>query len=397
MAETDKLPSLPFDQAHPLAIPPLLQELQAHRPISRVRTPAGDEAWLVTRHADICRLLVDERLGMTHRDPANAPKITDSMIYGRALGNFETEHADQARMRRLWQPFFTSRRMRALRPWVEKLTDRLLDDLARRTPPADLHDALSLPLPVLVICELIGIPYEDREQFRTWTDEVAFMHDRERSKAALGSLFAYMAELVARKHRQPGDDVISGLCATEGVDDDEIAIMASVQLFAGYETTAGRIDMGILQLLANPDQWRALRDDPSSTSAAVEEILRTSMTGGRGGGGVPRWAREDIDIGGVTIHAGDAVLLDLGAANHDDRVFGCPESFDIARAPDQHLTFGHGYRYCIGAPLARIELQTVFGRLPRLFPEMRLAVPLEEISVLGDQLAAGISELPVVW
>jgi cytochrome P450 len=394
----DGLCALPFEQPDLLSVPALLRTLQADRPISRVRTPAGDEAWLVTRHAEVRQLLGDDRLGISHPDPGNAPRINDSVFYGSPLGNFDTEHADLARMRRLLQPYFAPKRMRALRPRVEALTDQLLDDLALRSAPVDMHKALSLSLPVLVICELLGVPYDDRAQFRSWSDEIADTRDRQRSEAALGKLFDYMKQLVTRKRARPGDDVLSGLRGTDGVDDDEAAMMGASLLFAGHETTVVRIDIGTLLLLANPGQWQALRDDPALAAAAVEEILRTSATGG---GGVPRWARTDIhiddDAGGVTIRAGDAVLLDIGAANHDDRVFADPDRFDITRTHGAHLMFGHGPRYCLGAPLARIELQAVFARLTVRFPAMRLAVPLDQIPARTHVLTGGVTELPVTW
>lgn len=387
-------PTLPFEQPDVLTIPPLLRTLQAEAPITRVRTRAGDEAWLVSRHAEVRQLLADDRLGLSHRDPEHAPRINDSILYGGAMGNFDTEPADLARMRGLLQPYFAPKRMRALRPRVEALTEELLDALAGRTPPVDLHEALALPLPVLVICELLGVPYQDRAQFRALSDEIADMRDRARSEAALGSLFTYMQELVKRKHAEPANDVISGLCATEGVDDDEAAGLGAVLLFAGHETTVARLDLGVLLLLANPDQRQALLDDPSLVSVAVEEILRASTSGG---GGVPRWAREDIEIGGMTIHAGDAVLLDLGAANHDEREFECPDRFDVTRRQGAHLMFGYGPRYCLGAPLARIELQAVFARLLPRFPAIRLAVPIEEVPVRRDLLTGGLAGLPVTW
>lgn len=394
MAITSELPALPFEQQDILGVPALLRELQAQAPISRVRTPAGDEAWLVTRHAEVKTLLADDRLGLSHPDPDNAPRINDSVFYGSALGNFETEPADTARMRGLLQPYFTPRRMRALRPRVEALTGELVDALARRTPPVDLHEALSLPLPVLVICELLGVPYEDRAQFRAWSEEIADTRDRQRSEAALGNLFAYMQALVARKKADPGDDVISGLCATDGVGDDEAAMDAAALLFAGHETTVVRIDMGTLLLLADPDRWQALYGDASLVPAAVEEILRASGTGGVG---VPRWARTDIEAGGVTIRAGEAVLLEIGAANHDESEFACPERFDVTRTAAPHLTFGHGPRYCLGAPLARIELRAVFAQLVQRFPGMRLAVPLERVRAREAMLTGGLVELPVTW
>jgi pentalenolactone synthase len=395
-ASTARLPAMPFDQPDLLAISPLVRALQAECPVTRVRTLTGDEAWMVTRHAELKQLFGERSLGRSHPDPEHAARISDSILFGGPTDNFETEEADQARMRSLLTPFFSARRMQELRPRVEALADQLLDALASSTPPIDLHEALSLPLPVLVICELLGVPYEDRDQFRAWTQGMADMHDRQRATEALGSLFGYMQELVARKRVRPADDVISGLCAANGGDlaDDHVAFLAAVLLFAGHETTVVRIDVGTLLLLANPDQRRALLRDRSLLPTAVEEILRLSDTGGSG---VPRYARADIEIAGVTIRAGHAVILNGGAGNHDERVFADPDRFDVARHPNPHLTFGYGPRFCIGAPLARIELETVFARLVRRFPTLRLAVPMDQLSVRADLLTGGLTALPVTW
>jgi cytochrome P450 len=393
---TRELPAMPFDRPSHLAVPPLVRELQAACPIARVRTLVGDEAWMVLRHAELKQLFAEPRLGRSHPHPQRAARISDSILFGGPTDNYETEHAEQAQMRALLTPFFSARRMQALRPRVEALTDRLLDALADRTPPADLHEALSFPLPVLVICELLGVPYVDRQQFRAWTEGMADLHDRERAGQALGSLFDYMRELVGRKRARPADDVISGLCAAEGgtLADDHVAFLAAVLLFAGHETTVVRIDVGTLLLLTNPDQRDALLRDPSLVPTAIEEILRLSDTGG---GGVPRYAREDIDVAGVSIGAGELVMLSGGAGNHDERVFADPDRFDLTRQPNPHLTFGYGPRFCIGAPLARIELQAVFGRLLARFPSLRLAVPLDELRVRSDLLTGGLTELPVSW
>lgn len=396
MTASRPLPALPFEQPDALAVPPLLHRLQAERPITRVRTPTGDEAWYVARYSELRQLLGDSRLGRSHPDPEHAPRISDSILFGGPAENYETEDADHARMRALLTPYFSSRRMEALRPRVEALVDELLEALAAVTPPVDLHEALSFPLPVLVICELLGVPYVDRAQFRAWSQGMADLHDRQRAEAALGSLIGYMGDLVTRKRAHPGDDVISGLCAAEDgtITDDHVAFLAAVLLFAGHETTVVRIDLGTLLLLANPDQRVALLHDRSLLTSAVEEILRASTTGG---GGLPRYPRADIEIGGVTLGAGEAVLLDLGAANHDERAFDDPGRFDVARQPNSHLTFGYGPRFCIGAPLARIELQAVFGRLVSRFPTMRLAVPIEQLRIRADLLTGGLAELPVTW
>jgi len=396
MSASRTLPSLPFEQPDLLAMPPMLRRLQAERPITRVRTPTGDEAWHVARYSELKQLLGDSRVGRSHPDPEHAPRISDSVLFGGPAENYETEDADHARMRALLTPYFSARRMEALRPRVEVLVDELLAELAAMTPPVDLHEALSFPLPVLVICELLGVPYEDRAQFRVWSQGMADLHDRQRADAALTSLIAYMGKLVSRKRAQPGDDVISGLCAAEGgtIADDYVSFLGAVLLFAGHETTVVRIDVGTLLLLSNPDQRVALLRDPSLITSAVEEILRASTTGG---GGLPRYPRADIDVGGVTLRAGDAVLLDIGAANHDERTFKDPGSFDVSRQPNAHLAFGHGPRFCIGAPLARLELQAVFERLAPRFPTLRLAVPIEQLRTRRDLLTGGLAELPVTW
>jgi pentalenolactone synthase len=390
------LPTLPFEQLALLSIAPLLRALQAERPITRIRTPVGDEAWLVTRHAEVKELLADRRLGRSHPDPEHAPRISDSILFGGPMERYETEQADHAQMRALLTPFFSAKRMQDLRPRVEALVDQFLDALAARTPPVDLHEALSFPLPVLVICELLGVPYEDREQFRLWSTDMADLHDRQRAGAAQRSLVGYMSELVARKRAHPADDVLSGLCAAGGgqLSDAHIAFLGAMLLFAGHETTVVRIDVGTLLLLTNPDQRQALLGDPELVPSAVEEILRLSDTGASG---LPRYAHETIEIGGVTIQPGEAVLLSGGAANHDERVFAEPDRFAIDRQPNPHLTFGYGPRFCIGAPLARIELQAVFARLIPRFPTLQLAVPLEDLRIRSDVLTGGLFELPVTW
>jgi cytochrome P450 len=320
-------------------------------------------------------------------------------MFGGPLGDFDTEQADHLRIRALLQPHFSPRRMRALRGRIETLTRDLLDEVEAAGPPADLHAALALPLPIAVICELLGVPYDDRATFRAWTQAASDVTDRARSEQGLAELFGYGQQLVAAKRREglaDGDDadVITRLAATEGVSDDEAAMMGMFLLFAGHETTVVAIGTGVLWLLANPGQWQVLVADPSRIDAAVEEILRAPSLGG---GGIPRYARTDLDIAGVTVRAGELVLLDTGAANHDAAVFPDPDRFDITRPAAAHLTFGHGARYCVGAPLARIELHTVFSQLIARFPALRPATPIEELRFHTATLTGGPAELPVKW
>ena len=364
--------------------------------VHRVRTPVGDEAWLVTDYGQVRRLLDDDRLGRSHPQPDTAARTGESALFGGPLGNFETEAGDHARMRTLLQPHFSPKHLRTLAPRVEALTTGLLNELAEQGPPADLHARLAQPLPILVICELLGVPYSDREQFRAWAEDAGNVRDRARSERGLAELFGYGRRLVERKRAHPGDDVISRLCATDGVSDAEAATMSMFLLFAGHETTVVQIGLGALLLLTNRDQWSALLDNPALIPNAVEELLRAAATGG-GVGGIPRYARTDFDIDGVTIHAGDLVLLDIGSANHDPAVFADPEHTDVARKEATHLTFGYGARYCIGAPLARIELKMVFGQLIPRFPSMHLTVDPATLLTRRDVLAGGLVELPVSW
>jgi pentalenolactone synthase len=385
---------LPLKQAHPFQVAPQLRELQADGPVHRVRTALGDSAWLVTSHAEVRRLLEDVRLGRAHPEPDTAARMAESALYGGPLRNFATEHADHARWRALLQAHFTPKLLRALRPRVETLTTWLLGELAAKGPPADLHTALAVPLPILVICELLGVPYEDREQFCASTTDAANTSEPARSERGLSQLSAYGQQLVTSKRRRPGDDVISRLCATEGLSDDEVANLSMGLLWAGHETTVAQIGLSALLLLGNPDQWRVLIDNPALASNAVEETLRASR---RGGGVLPRYARTDVEVDGISIKAGDLVLLCIAAANHDPSAFPDPDRVDIVRGAPGHLTFGHGARYCVGAPLARIELCAVLSQLASRFPTMRIAVGVEKLKLRTNTLFGGLTELPVLW
>lgn len=400
MADTTaNLPTLPFSSPNLLTMAPTLRALQEQAPITRVRTAVGDEAWLVTRYDEVKALFGDQRLGRSHPRPDEAARISGSPLMGGADGNFDTEDADHARMRALLVPRFSARRMKALKSRIAELLDDLLTDLARRTPPVDLHAALSFPLPVLVICELLGVPYADRDQFHTWSTGMAELTDTEHANNSMRAMTEYLWELVRRKRIEPGDDVLSELITVEddALSDEDIAELGAVLLFAGHETTVTQIDIGTVLLLANPEQRAALIADPDQVHNAVEEILRVGI-GGSGGGGLLRYARTDIEIGGVLIRAGDAVLLSSTVANQDPRAFLRPDQFDIGRGQSNtHLTFGHGARYCIGATLARVELNVVFGELFRRFPTLALAVPIEQLCWRKHLLTGGFSELPVTW
>lgn len=385
---------LPFRQLHPLRSSDELLALQSEGPIHKVLTPVGDEAWLVTGYAEVRRLMDDKNLGRTHRDPANAPRSRASALFGGPIGDFDTELPDHTRMRQLLQPHFSPRHMRELQPKIEKLCAALLDDMERQGPPADLHASLAQRFPVLVICDLLGVPYTDRERFRIWVEEAAFSPDDTASVNGLAALLEYGLELVAVKRREPDDDVISRLCEEPDLSDLEVATLGMQLLFAGHETTVMQIWLQSLLLLTHHDLWQALLASPQLIPKAVEELLRAGMPGGIG---VPRYARADIDVDGVTIRAGDLVLLDPGSANHDPSAFPDPYRIDLARTGSAHVGFGYGMRYCVGAALARMELNTVFTQLIPRFPNLRLCADVSTMTAGFHSLSHGLVPLPVTW
>lgn len=397
MSRPDATPALPFERPGVLGLAPQLTALLADGRITRIRTLTGDPAWLVTRHEDVRALFNDDRLGRCHPDPQRAPRVSQSTLL-EAKDGIETELADHGRMRRVLTPAFSARRMMRLRPRVEQIVDEALDAMVAAGPPADLHHGLAVPVPVLVICELLGVPYADRADFRRWSEQLAHLTDRQAALDGQRQLFAYMSRLLDHKTVEPGEDVLSDLLAAreeEKLTEEEMITFASGLLFAGHETTVGRIGYGALLLLTNPGQYQQLRQEPDRVDAAVEEILRLSMLGQTGG--LPRYAAQDIDYGGVRIQAGELVLLSLEAANLDETVFAEPTAFDPGRAQNQHVSFGHGRRFCIGATLARIELRAVFSRLVERLPDLRLAVPLSQLAVRGEIATGGLSALPVTW
>ena len=239
--------------------------------IQRVTTLTGDPAWLVTNYDDVKALLSDPRLGRSHADPERASRASHSAVLGGPMGHPSTEAVDHARTRRLLAPAFSARRMANLRPRVKTIITELLDAMERQSQPADLHEAVSFPLPALVICELLGVPYADRDEFRRWSDDTAHLTDAARSQAGLSKLWKYMHALVQRKQTEPGDDVISDLAAAAAADPeltaDGIAGLCAGLLFAGHETTVTAIDRGVLLLLTHPDQADELRHDPALMDA----------------------------------------------------------------------------------------------------------------------------------
>lgn len=373
--------------------------------IQRVSDTQGRHAWLVSGHERVRELLADPRLSRSHPNPGHPVRLTQPGLFGGPIPDPEGELADLYRMRKLLTPPLSARRLESLRPRVEMIVETLLDELARSGPPADFHTAVAFPLPALVICELLGVPTEDRADFCRWQIEAKQVSKPAVARGGLQSLWRYLGTLIERKRWVPGDDIISDLLDAAKLDpqltDDGIAHLAAGLLFAGHAPVVAIIDRGMLLLLTHPEQRDALQNEPALAAQAVEEILRFAspierMRAARRGG-LTRYASVDVEVDGVTLRAGDTVMFAVQEANEDESVFPDPKRFDITRERIPHLSLSHGAHFCLGAHLARVELQYLFVRLLQRFPALRLAVPLEEIQPLSEAVAGAVSELPVAW
>ncbi|WP_414637569.1 cytochrome P450 [Amycolatopsis sp.] len=386
----------PFDP------PPELARLQTEAPVSRVRLWDGSTPWLVTRYEDVRAVLADPRIsadsdrpGYPHVTPASAARRKRAKAF---ISQDDPEHAAR---RRLLTGDFMVRRMEALRPRIQHIVDELIDAMLAGPKPADLVEAFALPVPSLVICELLGVPYADRAFFhRASRTVIARDTTSEQAVAATEQLLDYLADLVRAKEKDPGEDLLSRLAAgqlrTGAMTAEEIAAMGQLLLIAGHETTANMIALGTVALLENPAQLAEIRDtgDPKVIANAVEELLRylnITHSGRR------RVATADLEIGGQLIRRGEGVIAAGDIANRDDSAFPEPDRLDIGRKARHHVAFGYGVHQCLGQPLARIELQVVYGTLYRRLPGLSLAVPLADLPFKHDMIVYGVHELPVTW
>ncbi|MGH3872616.1 MAG: cytochrome P450 [Pseudonocardiaceae bacterium] len=374
--------------------------------IQRVSDTQGRPVWLVSGHERVRELLADSRLSRSHPNPGHLIRLTQPGLFGGAIPDPAQEQADLHRMRRLLTPSLAPNRVESLRPSVEAIVDGLLDDLGRSGPPADFHTIVAFPLPALVVCELLGVPAEDREDFRRWQIEAKQVSKPAVARAGLQSLWRYLGTLIERKRWITGDDVISDLLHAARRDsmltDDGIAHLAAGLVFAGHAPVVAIIDRGMLLLLTHPEQRAALQRDPTLAAPALEEIFRFASpieqrprTARRGA--LTRYAAVAVEVDGVTIGAGDTVMFAVQDANEDETVFPDPARFDITRQRNPHLSLSHGAHFCLGAHLARLELRYLFVRLLERFPTLRLAVELAEIPPVRDAVAGAVSQLPVTW
>jgi cytochrome P450 len=368
----------------------------AKEPLRRLAYPDGHVGWLVTDYALARAVLADSRFSARaelRRTPVHRPGI--GAIIGKPAppGMFIImDPPDHTRYRRLLTAQFTVRRMKQLEPRITRIVDEHLDAMAEAGAPADLVSAFALPIPSLVICELLGVPYADRAEFQEASAVVASLTaSEEKAAEALRSIGAFLGDLIRRKRAEPADDLLSGLITGGELTDEELANIAILLLVAGHETTANMLALGTFALLQHPDQVAAIQ---SSVDNVVEELLRYLTIAQFG---AVRAALEDVEVGGEVIRAGESVTISLSAANRDPARFDDPDTLDVTQPATGHLAFGHGVHQCLGQQLARIEMRIGYAALFRRFPTLRLAVAPEEVPMRDDMSVYGVHRLPVAW
>lgn len=387
----------------PFAPPPEVMALSEARPLSRVRIWDGSTPWLITGYDEVRTLFSDSRVSVDDRRPG-FPHWNEGMlstVHKRPRSVFTADGEEHTRFRRMLSKPFTFKRVEGLRSAIQQITEDSIDEMLAGPKPGDIVTALALPVPSLVISQLLGVPYEDAEMFQHHANVglARYATGEDTVKGAM-SLHKYLAQLVEAKMENPAEDAVSDLA--ERVTAGELSVKEAAQLgtgllIAGHETTANMIGLGVLALLQYPEQAAVLRetDDPKVVANAVEELLRylsIIQNGQR------RVAAEDIEIAGEVIRAGEGIIIDLAPANWDAKEFAEPDRLYLHRSgAGQHVAFGYGRHQCVGQQLARAELQIVFHTLLRRIPSLELAVPIDDIPFKHDRLAYGVYELPVTW
>ncbi|WP_242909210.1 cytochrome P450 family protein [Actinomadura terrae] len=382
---------------------PAYARLREEQPVCRVQLRDNVHCWVVSRYEDARSAFADPRLS---RDPRTAGPAWREADRGRPLEDgaglgvhlLTREPPDHDRLRRLVSATFTKARTEALRGRVQQVADSLIDAFAERGE-AELVAEFAYPLPITVICEVLGIPAEDRNLFRQWTSNAVATEsgDVDGRQSGVRPPGEYLRALVAAKRRAPGDDLVSALVADqrEGrLSEDELLSMIFLLLIAGHENTAGLIGNGLLALLRSPEQLALLKERPELADAAVEEVLRYE---GPMELAAWRWTTEPVEIGGTLIPSGEPVLIALAAAHRDPARFADPDRFDLARPDNAHLGFGHGRHHCLGAPLGRLEGAVALRTLVRRLPDLAPAVPPERLPRQPSSIVRALHELPIVF
>ncbi|MFI7194901.1 cytochrome P450 [Nocardia nova] len=403
MTRTVPVPhGLPMERdAGPFDPPREITRLRDAHPVGPMIFPDGHEGWLVTGYDEVRSLLADPRfssrqdIGVLHV-PYEIPGMPVATEPSPQIpGVFIAMDApDHTRLRRKLVGAFTVKRMKQLEDHIVDVVERQLEVMARLTPPVDLVAEFALPVPSLVICELLGVPYEDRDTFQVNSAKFLVKDQAlEEKMAAYGALTSYLAELVVRKRAEPGEDILSDLARHDDLTVEELTGIAFLLLLAGHETTANMLGLGTFALLEHPEQAAELRADPALVPDAVEELMRYLSVADI----FYRYATDDIELGGETIGKGSTVVVSLLAANRDPRRFDDPDTLDVRRTARGHLSFGHGMHLCLGQQLARIEMRAGFAGLLRRFPALALAVPADAVRLRTDMNIYGVHQLPVTW
>ncbi|GAA2758379.1 cytochrome P450 family protein [Actinopolymorpha rutila] len=382
--------------------------LREEGPVRKVVLPEakGWQAWIVTRYDEARAALADPRLLKNDRvalrqylDPEQIGEFDSAFVEALQAHMLSSDPPDHTRLRKLVNKAFTSRRVEALRPRVEAITEELLDEMARRGAdgePVDLIDAFASPLPMTVICELLGVPQNDRADFRGWCTVVMTDGGEDSDRTASYAMAGYLRQLIAAKRANPGEDLLTGLVQArddgDRLEENELIAMAFLLLLAGHETTVNLIGNGMLALLRNPGQLDRLRADLSLMGGAIEELLRYD---GPLNLATTRFTSEPVRVGDVEIPRGQIVLVSLASANHDEHRFPDAGRLDVTRRSSGHLGFGHGIHYCVGAPLARLEAEVAFTRILTRFPNLSLALEPHEVRWRQSTLIRGVEHLPV--
>ncbi|WP_322778112.1 cytochrome P450 [Frankia sp. Cas4] len=398
MTQTCPLPEFPFVRSSALDTDTLGIELLASAPVTRARLRDGAEIWVVLSNDAARQVVTDPRFSSRAALEPGGPKIGNT-VPDLLLSMDGEEHA---RARRPFAKAFTLRMVERMRPWIEGLVSDLLDAIEQKGPPLDLVEQFTASLPVTVMSQLLGVPYADRGQFMAWTDRM--LGDTgftpEEIGEGIGNLQQYMGQLVDRKRREPGEDFTTELIRVsehgDSLTEDQLVNNLFLMLGAGYDTTLKQLSNSLLLLLSRPQEYRRLVERPDLIPNAVEELLRYLLLSPTG---LPvRVAVEDVELGGQLIRAGETVAVLYHVANRDPGLFECPNELDLTRPEAaKHMSFGAGPHFCLGAPLARLELRTALFQLTQRFPTLRLAVPSADVPWKEGGLHRGPRTLPVEW
>lgn len=392
--------SYPIPSEAALEPPAEWGRLRQQCPVARVSLPSGDEASLLTRYDDVKQVLSDSRF--TRKGGARISANESGGVFNSEMARSLPQSGEpHLRWRRMISKWFTAKRMAALRPGIEAMAEELIDDMVEHGHPADLKASLGFPLPVYVICDLLGVPSADRDRFAHWSDALLNLTRYEQAEIdeAERDFIEYMSAHVATKRGEPGEDLLSELImgtdsAGEAMSDSTLVATGQGLLIAGHETTANMIGKMVGMLLADRRHWEQLLADPSLVRPAVEEVLRFDANAGFG---MPRYIGDEIEVAGSVIPPGTTVVCSMASANRDESVFGGADEMNLNRTPNAHLTFGAGAHSCLGQALARTELQTVLEVLLRKLPSLELALPVDDLRRVEGLAVGGLTEVPVRW